>query len=449
VCRNGVAAVPLVVALLLGAPPSSAYAVPTNSSSPPRQPAVHRSPDAAKQATNGRAPSCGGCVRRESAHAQTMRLQSYGRVLSALGPIYSSLLAGAIALSVGLAMQHFFSRDLLATLFYVLLYLIASPTAILVNKVLMKDYGFGYPVLVSALGQSTTAVTAFACVRCGVVRIDSSRRVDTRSLVLLGGATALALVLGQYPYLYLTVAFIQMLKAFSPAYMVCFLYCLGVENPSRRVIACVLGLSVFTAIASAGEVNFNLVGVMFMASASISDALRLVVAQKLLRNQKMHPIETLYYISPICVAWMFPAALLTELPTAMRTGSLHLVSRHPAIFIASGISGAFVNLTSYLLVKRTSSMTLKTLTMARNGGLVIVSALIMGETITWLEGVGYTGLLGCFAIYTYVKATEGSAKAPPAAKPDSTELQRLTPDNGGSGDEADGANTLPPRKPAE
>jgi hypothetical protein len=102
---------------------------------------------------------------------------------------------------------------------------------------------------------------------------------------------------------------------------------------------------------------------MFMASASISDALRLVVAQKLLRNQKMHPIETLYYISPICVAWMFPAALLTELPTAMRTGSLHLVSRHPAIFIASGISGAFVNLTSYLLVKRTSSMTLKTLTM--------------------------------------------------------------------------------------
>ena len=77
------------------------------------------------------------------------------------------------------------------------------------------------------------------------------------------------------------------------------------------------------------------------------------------------------------VLWFIPAALLTELPTALRTGSLNLFFVHPAIFIASGLSGACVNLTSFLLVKRTSSMTLKTLTMARNGGLVIVSAVVM------------------------------------------------------------------------
>ena len=41
--------------------------------------------------------------------------------------------------------------------------------------------------------------------------------------------------------MYLTVAFIQMLKAFSPTYMIFFLYCLGVEKPSRSVIGCVLG----------------------------------------------------------------------------------------------------------------------------------------------------------------------------------------------------------------
>ena len=41
--------------------------------------------------------------------------------------------------------------------------------------------------------------------------------------------------------------------------MIFFLYCLGVEKPSRSVIGCVLGLSFFTAVASAGEVNFHLV----------------------------------------------------------------------------------------------------------------------------------------------------------------------------------------------
>ena len=356
----------------------------------------------------GRAPSCGGCARREAVLSQTMRLQSYGRVVNALGATNAALLAGLISLAIFLAMQHFLSRDTLVTLGYVILYLIASPTAILVNKILMKDYGFGYPVLVSALGQSMTIIGAYVAVHCFGVSTEMGKRVDRWSMVLLGGTSALALVLGQYPYLYLTVAFIQMLKAFSPAYMVCFLYCLGVEYPSRKVIACVLGLSLCTAVASAGEVHFNLIGVLFMAAASCSDALRLVVAQRLLRNMKMHPIETLYFISPICVLWMVPAALLTELPTALKSGSVNIFLQHPFIFLASGISGAFVNLTSFLLVKRTSSMTLKTLTMARNGGLVIVSAVIMGETITGLEAFGYTGLLLCFTMYTIVKASEGS-----------------------------------------
>ena len=79
---------------------------------------------------------------------------------------------------------------------------------------------------------------------------------------------------------------------------------------------------------------------------------------------------------------------------------------HPAVFAASALAGAFVNLTSFLLVKRASSMTLKALTMARNGGLVLVSAVVFGETITALEAVGYGGLLGCFAMYTCVKARE-------------------------------------------
>ena len=48
----------------------------------------------------------------------------------------------------------------------------------------------------------------------------------------------------------------------------------------------------------------------------------------------------------------------------------------------AGFSGFFVNITSFLLVKRTSSMTFKLLTMMRNGGLVLASGLFFGETST-------------------------------------------------------------------
>ena len=61
-----------------------------------------------------------------------------------------------------------------------------------------------------------------------------------------------------------------------------------------------------------------------------------------------------------------------------------------AVTIAVAVAaGFFVNISSFLLVKRTSSITLKLITMARNGGLVLVSAVVFGEAISPLEGVGY------------------------------------------------------------
>jgi len=124
----------------------------------------------------------------------------------------------------------------------------------------------------------------------------------------------------------------------------------------------------------------------------------------------MKPIETLYFISPICVAFMVPMALLLEISTVLECNSFIILLQHPHLFLASGFAGFGVNLTSYLLVKRTSSMTLKTMTMTRNGALVLFSAVALGETVTWLETIGYGGLLVFFTLYTRVKMAEASAR---------------------------------------
>ena len=389
--------------------------------------------------TSKRAPSCNGCARRESVLSQTMRLDSFAAALSALGPRLAAAAALALAL-VGCLCVRSLARELLLTAAYTALYFVASPTAILTNKILMKDVGFGYPILVSAVGQCVTSVCA--CRRAprrrrlrlrrrraaplppdadGEGGASGRPRVDAWSLALLSGSSALALVLGQFPYFYLTVAFIQMLKAFSPTYMVLLLYCMGVEQPSRKVIGCVLGLSLGTAVASAGEVNFHLVGVSFMVAASLSDAVRLVVAQRVLKNHRLRPMETLSYMSPACLLWMVPFALLTEIPVALRNDSFRLLADHPLIFAASGCSGFFVNISSFLLVKRTSSMTLKTMTMARNGGLVLFSAAAMGEAVSPLEAAGYSGLLFFFALYACVKQQEAAAKPKVVVAPDEAE----------------------------
>ena len=356
-----------------------------------------------------RAPSCGGCDRRESALTKTLHLNNLGSFFTTTGPVYIVIFSIVILVAIVLCLRRLVSSELQITLLYCLLYFIASPAAILCNKFILKDYGFGYPIMVSSLGQLTTFGLAFAVVQCGGEKVDKGRLVPWRTLFLLGAVSALALVLGQYPYLYLTVAFIQMLKAFSPTFIVIFLFCLQVEKPSQRVIFCILGLCVCTAIASAGEVNFSVIGVSFMAAASVSDALHLVLAQLLLKNQKIGVVEMMYYISPICLLWMLPFALFSEIPTALQRGSFVIIREHPWMFAMSGASGFFVNLTSYLLVRRTSALTLKSMTMTRNGALVVFSGVAMGETVTWLELFGYGGLVFFFALYTQTKAREVAA----------------------------------------
>jgi hypothetical protein len=69
--------------------------------------------------------------------------------------------------------------------------------------------GFGYPVLISSLGQSATAICAALVLCVTGETLNNARKIGIFPLAALGCVSALALVLGQYPYFYLTVAFIQ------------------------------------------------------------------------------------------------------------------------------------------------------------------------------------------------------------------------------------------------
>ena len=56
------------------------------------------------------------------------------------------------------------------------------------------------------------------------------------------------------------------------------------------------------------------------------------------------------------ILWMLPFALIGEVPTAIRRDSFALVYQHPMLFIGAGFSGFFVNITGFLIVKRTVRM---------------------------------------------------------------------------------------------
>jgi len=296
----------------------------------------------------------------------------------------------------------------LLTLVYCLLYLLVGPWLIIVNKTIMRDLGFNYPMMVSGLGQASSALGSLVAIRLlRVQELEGQEQVTwpfyMRNMAVVGAATAASLSFGNAGYLFLTVSFVQILKAFTPVVVVLMLYVTAVEIPSKRVTFSVLMIAAGTAIASAGEVNFNMTGIAIMAAAETSEATRLVLTQKLLTNLKFPALEGLYYMAPICTFWMWGVASFTELPRAHARGAFDIVAANPTTFALAAALGFLVNIASFVVIKRTNSIMLKLMGTARNAGLVLFSAVFLGDTITPTQVFGYGVCLTFFGVYNYYK----------------------------------------------
>ena len=121
------------------------------------------------------------------------------------------------------------------------------------------------------------------------------------------------------------------------------------------------------------------------------------------RPRPAQVIEGQYYMAPISALWLFSASALTELPRALASRAWTVPLSHPLLFVASATLGLAVNLCTFLVIKATGSVTLKVLGVARNAGLVLWSAYVLGEAVSPLEAVGYSISLAAFAAFNYFK----------------------------------------------
>ncbi|EFJ49210.1 hypothetical protein VOLCADRAFT_120797 [Volvox carteri f. nagariensis] len=243
----------------------------------------------------------------------------------------------------------------------------------------MVDLKFKYPMTVSVMGMVMSGLLSFIC--CRVLRV-----VETHAIVRLrfwitkilpiGFFMALTLWTGNEVYLYLTVAFIQMLKAFTPVVTMVCLFLARLEDPTRPMIASVLLTATGTAVAAYGEVRMSVVGLLLMFSSETAESIRLVMTQFLL----MHAIWT--------------------------TGSLEIVRAYPGLFLTAAVMGFAVNTLAYTTIKLASSLTLKVLGTVKNTLLVVCGVVFFAEVVTGVQGIGYLISLTGFAWYNYIKMNQ-------------------------------------------
>lgn len=210
------------------------------------------------------------------------------------------------------------------------------------------------------------------------------------------------------PHPLVTVAYVQMLKAFTPVVTMLFAFLFRLERPSLLLISAVGLITAGVAVASWGEGSLSVTGVTSMVASLVCEALRLVLMQSLVSKREMHPVQTLAYIAPAATAWMVLIAGLTEALPIHQAGALHDVAKHPLALAASAAAGFGANAMAMLVISLSGALTLKCLGLAKDVGLVVVGVVLLGEVVSTAQGLGYgISLLG-FLMYNAARMWAGS-----------------------------------------
>lgn len=286
-------------------------------------------------------------------------------------------------------------------------YMIIGPSLIMLNKYILYDLKFPYPMFLSGQGVLFSGLVSQLIVRLGYVKLQRRETVEGifwyQRILPVGLAYAGTLALGNTAYLLLDVGFIQMLKSFVPVIIMATSYIAGIEYPSQTVIVSVMVISLGTAATCSYTPNVSLLGLLVIFTAEVFEAIRLVLTQFLLQNLKFNVIEGQYLLSPASAFWLLLASVLFEARSMIQNSAFVIMCNNPLSFVAAASLGLVINFLTYYVIQVTSSLTMKVLGGIRNIFTIAVGVARYGEVVDVREALGYSVAFGGFLLYSAAK----------------------------------------------
>ncbi|MEW5310383.1 MAG: hypothetical protein WDW38_002186 [Sanguina aurantia] len=314
------------------------------------------------------------------------------------------------------------ATNLATTYSYIILWVVLSAGVIMINKYILSYAGFPFPVALTLIHMVFCSAVATLLIKSGVVEaVNMPSDLYFRGVVPIALLFAMVLWLGNAAYLHLSVSFIQMLKASMPVTVFVAGIILGTERYQFNYAANLVMIAVGIAIASYGEVHFVMLGVLhsthdcevhfvmlgvlhsthdcevhfvmlgvlYQASSVIFESFRLGLVQLILQSKgiKLNPVTTLFYIAPACAAFLTIPFAFLELPK-MRDPATEW-SLNPLLLAGSAVSALSLNLAVFLLIGRTSALTMNVAGVMKDWILIGLSVIMYKSHVSTMQLVGY------------------------------------------------------------
>jgi hypothetical protein len=125
-------------------------------------------------------------------------------------------------------------------------------------------------------------------------------------------------------------------------------------------------------------VVFVVVGVVLQLGANVAEACRLSLVQILLQSKgiKLNPVQTLCYVAPACLGFMILPCLILEGPKVLAATGTTKVG--PGLLLASAAAAFALNCSVFLLVGKTSALTMNIAGIIKDLMLIALSVFLYG-----------------------------------------------------------------------
>ncbi|KAL3420062.1 triose-phosphate transporter [Phlyctema vagabunda] len=280
----------------------------------------------------------------------------------------------------------------------ILAWMVLSSVVILFNKWILNAFPFSITLTTWHMLCATFATRVLACTTS---LIDTKTHLDMKTYLTaflpIGFCFSMSLILSNMTYIYLTMSFIQMLKALGPVATLLACWSMGLRNPapSFRVFFVVLTIVGGVMLASFGEVQFVLLGFMIQLAAVAFEAYKNALQQSLLSGKlNMSTMTLLYYFAPICVVTNSFFIYIFEwehvVTWRQNVQPWQLQELNMGIFFLNGVTTFALNIASVNVIKQTSSLVLTLAGIPKAMILMGLDMYMFNCPLSLMQAIGFT-----------------------------------------------------------
>lgn len=298
----------------------------------------------------------------------------------------------------------------LAGAVYVFLAVASSVGLITFNKWLLTSGGFPYPVLLTTWHMFLSTILTQLMFAGGFIAPTEKPigyKDFARSILPVGVMNSVALLTGNWAYLYLSVAFFQMIKKASVMTVLVLSFLFGLKEPSTPLVVITLVITLGVSMTIVGEINMSVIGLMLALVCMVTNSLKLVMINLLMtsKGMKLTSMQMLQYFAPACFVCNLIIFFFLEVGK-VDEGVFSLSMFW--ILLANGCVAFMLNIFTMYAIRLTSAYVMTLGGIGKDMALIAISISVFGTHITTLQVFGYVIALAGMLM---VKAVSSANKA--------------------------------------